>query len=60
MDQYILIDLYQTDDAIGWMLWVSKIENHTPNSLQQRNIEFNKLVDLYGVDFYDGWDVEKI
>lgn len=48
--------LHQADDG-DWVLQLSKVETHTPESLHARNGKFNALVADWGIDLYDGWDV---
>jgi Regulator of ribonuclease activity B len=48
--------LHQSDDG-AWVLQLSKVETHTAESLHARNEKFNALVDDWGIDLYDGWDV---
>jgi hypothetical protein len=50
--------LQQSDDG-GWVLHLSKVETHTDESLHARNEKFNALVDDWGIDLYDGWDVDR-
>ena len=56
---YILESLHKNDTNY-WVLQISKIEIHTPESLHNRNIAMNKLAVFSNVELYDGWDVEQI
>jgi Regulator of ribonuclease activity B len=56
---YHFEELHETDDS-EWVLQMSKAEVHTPESLHKRNLKFNELVEQWGIDLYDGWDVGKI
>jgi hypothetical protein len=40
-----------------FVLHVERIEKHTPQSLQARNSEFDRLSEEFALDLYDGWDV---
>lgn len=58
---YTLEAIYKADSKDkGWTLHVSKIDTLTPEKLHRRNIAFNELADYCNVEFYDGWDVERI
>jgi hypothetical protein len=47
----------ETDESTGeYLLHIDKVEAHTPESLAQRNVEFQKLADEYGIVTYDGWE----
>lgn len=47
----------ETDESTGeYLLHIDKIEVHTPESLAQRNVEFQKLADEYDIETYDGWE----
>ncbi len=48
---------HQTDD--GWVLQLSKVEVHSPETLHKRNQAMNELAEHFGIDLYDGWDVGK-
>lgn len=54
---YHFVNIYQTDDKKTFFLHVEKIEHHTPESLNERNLEFYKLVAKYHIESYDGMDV---
>lgn len=58
---YILESLEDIDKQEHiWRLNLSKIEVHTPESLNNRNEAMNRLAEHYCVESYDGWDVERI
>lgn len=54
---YRVVDTYQTDDKKTYVLHVEKVEHHTPESLNKKNIEFYKLAQRFGLESYDGMDV---
>ena len=56
---YTIADLSDRDDGT-WVLNLSKVERHTPETLHQRNLAMNRLAEEFGVDDYDGWDVGEI
>jgi hypothetical protein len=56
-DGYDLVRLEQTDDETSFVLHVERIEAHTPQSLDARNREFERLAEQHGVADYDGMDV---
>jgi len=56
---YHFEELHETEDS-QWVLQMSKAEIHTPESLHNRNLKFNGLVEEWGIGLYDGWDVGKI
>lgn len=50
-------------DAVNkkeWKLHLEKEETLSPEGLHNRNNSFNELAARFGVELYDGWDVEKI
>ena len=61
-DKYDFIDIFElgdeeTGESTGeFLLHIDKLEKHTPESLAQRNVEFQKLADEYDIETYDGWD----
>jgi hypothetical protein len=65
-DGYDFIDIFElgdeeTDESTGeYLLHIDKIEIHTPESLAQRNVEFQKLGDEYEIASYDGWEFGEV
>lgn len=65
-DDYDFVDIFElgdedTDESTGeYLLHIDKIEVHTPESLAQRNVEFQKLADEYEITTYDGWEFGEI
>ena len=57
---YTVVRNELTDDKSSYVLHVERIETHTPQSLYQRNAEFEELAEAYGIDSYDGMDVGPI
>ena len=62
---YRFVDIYLADkesskDPDLWWLHVEKVEIHTPDSLNQRNIALYKFADDHGLESYDGMDVEPV
>jgi hypothetical protein len=63
---YDFIDIFElgdeeTGESTGeYLLHIDKIETHTPESLAQRNVEFQKLADEYEVESYDGWEFGEV
>ena len=54
---YRLVSIYQTDDKSTYFLHVERIEKHTPQTLQSRNLELYRLAEEFALDSYDGMDV---
>lgn len=54
---YRFVAIYPTDDKSTFFLHVEKVEHHTPESLNQRNLEFYKLANRFQLGSYDGMDV---
>src|SRR5262245_15406227 len=54
---YRLVQIYPTDDKSTCVLHVERIEKHTPQTLQTRNGEFEKLAAEFGLKSYDGMDI---
>ncbi len=61
-DGYDFIGIYElgddeTEEATGeFLLHIDKTEMHTPESLAQRNVEFQRLADEHEIKTYDGWE----
>ena len=61
-DGYDFIDIFElgdeeTNKSTGeYLLHIDKVEIHTPESLAQRNVEFQNLADEYEIETYDGWE----
>jgi Regulator of ribonuclease activity B len=54
---YRVVNLYPSRDGQKYVLHVEKVETHTPQSLNERNIEFYRLSEKFGIASYDGMDV---
>jgi hypothetical protein len=65
-DGYDFIDIFElgdeeTDASTGeYLLHIDKVEIHTPESLAQRNVEFQKLADESEIKTYDGWEFGEV
>jgi hypothetical protein len=65
-DGYDFIDIFQLGDEATqkptgeYLLHIDKIEAHTPESIAQRNVEFQKLADEFEIETYDGWEFGEI
>lgn len=63
---YDFIDIFElgdeeTEESTGeYLLHIDKIEIHTPESLAERNVEFQKLADEYEIASYDGWEFGEV
>ena len=63
---YDYIDIFELgDDETGestgeYLLHIDKVESHTPESLAERNVEFQKLADEYEIESYDGWEFGEV
>lgn len=63
---YDFIDIFElgdeeTEESTGeYLLHIDKIETHTPESLAERNVEFQKLADEYEIASYDGWEFGEV
>ena len=63
---YDFIDIFElgdeeTDEPTGeYLVHIDKVEIHTPESLAQRNIEFQNLADEYEIESYDGWEFGEV
>lgn len=60
--KYDFVDIFElgdeeTGESTGeYLLHIDKLEKHTPESLAERNVEFQKLADEYEIESYDGWE----
>jgi len=65
-DGYDFVDIFElgdekTDESTGdYLLHIDKVETHTPESLAQRNVEFQRLADEYEIETYDGWEFGEV
>ncbi len=65
-DGYDFVDIFElgdeeTDESTGeYLLHIDKNEVHTPESLAQRNVEFQKLATEYEIETYDGWEFGEV
>jgi regulator of RNase E activity RraB len=63
---YDFIDIFElgddeTDEPTGeYLLHIDKIETHTPESLAERNVEFQNLANKHEIASYDGWEFGEI
>lgn len=63
---YDFIDIFElgdeeTEKSTGeYLLHIDKIETHTPESLAERNVEFQRLADENNIQTYDGWEFGEI
>ncbi len=54
---YRFVSIYETDDKSTYFLHVERVEKHSPETLYDRNAEFYKLAEKFGLESYDGMDV---
>ena len=65
-DGYDFVDVFElgdekTDESTGeYLLHIDRVETHTPESLAQRNVEFQTLADEYEIETYDGWEFGEV
>lgn len=65
-DGYYFVDIFElgdeeTEKSTGeYLLHIDKIEIHTPESVAQRNFEFQKLANQFEIETYDGWEFGEI
>ncbi len=65
-DGYDFIDVFElgdeeTEEPTGeYLLHIDKTETHTPESLAERNVEFQNLADEYEIETYDGWEFGEV
>ncbi|HEY0050550.1 MAG TPA: ribonuclease E inhibitor RraB [Pyrinomonadaceae bacterium] len=65
-DGYDFIDIFELGDeetnvSTGeYLLHIDKVEIHTPESLAERNVAFQKLADEYEIETYDGWEFGEV
>jgi Regulator of ribonuclease activity B len=63
---YDFIDIFElgdeeTDESTGeYLLHIDKVETHTPESLAQRNVEFQTLANEHEIASYDGWEFGEV
>ena len=65
-DGYDFVDIFElgdeeTEKSTGeYLLHIDKIEVHTPESVAQRNVDFQKLANEFEIETYDGWEFGEI
>ncbi|HEX8251257.1 MAG TPA: ribonuclease E inhibitor RraB [Pyrinomonadaceae bacterium] len=65
-DGYDFVDIFElgdeeTNESTGeYLLHIDKVETHTPESLAERNVLFQKLADEYEIETYDGWEFGEV
>jgi hypothetical protein len=57
---YQFVDIHPADDHSRFVLHVEKVEHHTAESLNERNLEFYELADRFDLASYDGMGVGPI
>ena len=63
---YDFIDVFElgdeeTGESTGEnLLHIDKVETHTPQSLAERNVEFARLAEEFGIESYDGWEFGEV
>jgi regulator of RNase E activity RraB len=63
---YDFVDIFElgdeeTNESTGeYLLHIDQVEVHTPESLAQRNVEFQKFADEYEIESYDGWEFGEV
>ena len=51
----------ETEESTGeYLLHIDKEETHTPETLAQRNVEFQQLADQHEITTYDGWEFGEV
>jgi regulator of RNase E activity RraB len=51
----------ETKEPTGeYLLHIDQITTHTPESLAQANVEFQKLAEEYDIESYDGWEFGEV
>jgi hypothetical protein len=65
-DGYDFIGIFElgdeeTNESTGeCLLHIDKVEIHTPESLAERTVEFQKLADEYEIASFDGWEFGEV
>ncbi len=65
-DGYDFVDIFElgdeeTEKPTGeYLLHIDKMEVHTPESVAQRNVEFQLLANEFEIETYDGWEFGEI
>jgi regulator of RNase E activity RraB len=63
---YDFVDIFElgdeeTEESTGdYLLHIDKVETHTPESLAERNVEFQNLANEYEITSYDGWEFGEV
>ncbi|CAN5864903.1 hypothetical protein BH20ACI4_BH20ACI4_24560 [soil metagenome] len=59
---FTFVNIYELGDEENneptgeFLLHLDKVENHSPESLAERNLEFEKLAGEFEIETYDGWE----
>jgi hypothetical protein len=54
---YRFVSIFETDDQSTHFLHVEREESHSPESLFDRNLQFNSLAEEFDIESYDSMDV---
>lgn len=52
------VDKLERVSKSDWKLQANKHEVLDAGNLHKKNLDFNQLAKTFGIDIYDGWDVE--
>ncbi len=59
---YTFVNIYELGDEENneptgeYLLHLDKVESHTPESLAERNLDFEKRAGEFEIETYDGWE----
>ncbi len=59
---FTFVNIYELGDEENnaptgeYLLHLDRVENHTPESLAERNLDFEKLAKEFEIETYDGWE----
>lgn len=63
---YDFLDIFElgdeeTGESTGeYLLHIDRVEKHTPQTLAERNVEFQRLADENEISSYDGWEFGEV
>jgi hypothetical protein len=60
MTDYQMVNLDPAEDQSGYFLHVARMMIHSPESLHEQNLEFNRVATSFKIESYDGWEAGPI
>lgn len=56
MSGYQVVNVYPNEDESSYFLQMARTGIHTPETLNETNLEFNRVAQSFKIESYDGWE----